>query len=296
MSTTSPPVSSDSVTDVTIGVCLATAGGHGAGRPGCRRASTASSRSMRPPWPTASHARRGGGSPPTVAPCVRWSSATPTTSTPGSSATASASAATCSPRATGSTRTDWPALDGVDLVLTLGSEWNVYRPETAGAVDGRGGARARGRRAGTSRCSPSASAPRCCPTRSGGTVEPDADAGDRVVRPRPSTARPIAAGPWMEWHLDVFTRARGLRRRWPTNAVGPQLVAGRPVPRHAVPPRGHRDDGRAGGCARAAAPSCRDRGGDPDELLADDPGQRRAQPARPPTALVDWFLDDVARR
>ena len=27
--------------------------------------------------------------------------------------------------------TDWPALDGVELVLTLGSEWNVYRPETA---------------------------------------------------------------------------------------------------------------------------------------------------------------------
>ena len=29
----------------------------------------------------------------------------------------------------------WPALDGVELVLTLGSEWNVYRPETAASVE-----------------------------------------------------------------------------------------------------------------------------------------------------------------
>src|SRR5262245_20531919 len=31
--------------------------------------------------------------------------------------------------------TEWPSLDGFDLVLALGSEWNVYRPETSEFVD-----------------------------------------------------------------------------------------------------------------------------------------------------------------
>ena len=80
-----------------------------------------------------------------MAVCVRSSSGTPTTSTRGSSATASASAATPSPSCTARRPTTGRALDGIDLVLTLGSEWNVYRPETRPAGRGRGGARAPGR-------------------------------------------------------------------------------------------------------------------------------------------------------
>ncbi len=33
---------------------------------------------------------------------------------------------------------DWPSLDGADVVLTLGSEWNVYRPETSAMRRGGG--------------------------------------------------------------------------------------------------------------------------------------------------------------
>ena len=98
----------------------------------------------------------------------------------------------------------WSGLDGIDLVLTLGSEWSVYWPDIAALVEAEA-AVVRDASPGTSRCWRSASAPRCCPTPS---VGPSADRppGDRLV---PAGRAGGGEGPWMEWHDDVFTVPEG---------------------------------------------------------------------------------------
>ena len=54
---------------------------------------------------------------------------------PVSSATASASVGSRSSSATENIRRTGPRSTAIGLVLTLGSEWNVYRPETAELVE-----------------------------------------------------------------------------------------------------------------------------------------------------------------
>ena len=82
----------------------------------------------------------------------------------------------------------WPALDGHELVLTLGSEWNVYRPETAELVEAE---------AALVRRVVAADVPllgicfgaQVLAHAFGGTVSRTPDAGDRLVRRRRSTNR-----------------------------------------------------------------------------------------------------------
>ena len=136
---------------------------------------------------------------------------------------------------------DWPALDGIELVLTLGSEWNVYRPET-----GRRWSRPRRRWCATSSTRGIPLLGICF----GAQVLAHALGGVVSRAPAPEIGwvtvavdgPPVAAGPWMEWHDDVFTAPRRLRRPRPQR----RRTAADPRPPHgrdAVPPRGHRDDG-----------------------------------------------------
>jgi GMP synthase-like glutamine amidotransferase len=184
---------------------------------------------------------------------------------------------------------DWPSLDGVDLVLTLGSEWNVYRPETARWV----GAEVALVRDVVERGIPLFAI--CF----GAQVLCHALGGSVTRAPAPEIgwftvavdSPPIAAGPWMEWHDDVFTAPAGFDVLART-ATCAQLIRG---PR-AVGTQFHpeatetivRDWIEHGG-----AEAYRRLGGDPDALL--DETRVNVTHSRPAAeGLVDWFLEHVA--
>ena len=203
---------------------------------------------------------------------------------------------------------DWPGLDGVDLVLTLGSEWNVYDPETAVPV----AAEAAFVREVVRRDVPLLAI--CF----GAQVLSHALGGTVAPTPTPEIG-------WYDLAVDGAADRSPVRgwsgtstcshrpRASPSSrprAVGPQLVTGgrclgtqfHPEATETMVRRWIREGGGA---------DYRRRGGDPDELLADDPGQRGAQPPghRGPRRLVprrhlyclislldDSSLDRVARR
>jgi len=186
---------------------------------------------------------------------------------------------------------DWPDLAGVDLVLTLGSEWHVYRSDTAALV----AAEVAFVRDVVARQVPLLGI--CF----GAQVMAQALGGEvaRAVEPEIGWYEPVlapgapaaAAGPWMEWHDDVFTVPEGFDVL-ATTPAGPQLVAGR----RAVGTQFHpeatetmvRDWIEHGG-----AEQCRARGGDPDRLLAETRANTtRSRPAA--ESLVDWFLQHTA--
>jgi GMP synthase-like glutamine amidotransferase len=182
----------------------------------------------------------------------------------------------------------WPTLDGLDLVLLLGSEWNVYRPATAALV----AAEAAYVREAVTRQVPLLGicfGAQVLSHALGGTVSRTPDPEIGWYEPVLGAGAPaIAQGPWMEWHDDVFTVPEGFDVL-ATTPTGPQLVAGR----RAVGTQFHpeatetmvRDWIEHGG-----AEQYRSRGGDPDRLLA----ETRANTARSRPAaegLVDWFLE-----
>ena len=124
--------------------------------------------------------------------------------------------------------------------------------------------------------------------RSGCTDRPEIGWYEPALAPG---APDVAAGPWMEWHDDVFTAPEGFDVLASTPS-GPQLIASR----HAVATQFHpeatetmvRDWIEHGG-----AEQYRSRGGDPDELLATTRANTaRSRPAA--EALVDWFLEHTA--
>jgi GMP synthase-like glutamine amidotransferase len=184
---------------------------------------------------------------------------------------------------------EWPGLDGVDLVLTLGSEWHVYGSETAPAIE----AEAALVREVTDRGIPLLAI--CF----GAQVLSHALGGEvhRLERPEIGwfelavDGPGVAAGPWMEWHDDGFTVPTGFDVLARTEA-GPQLI------------RGHRAVGTqfhpevtetmiARWISHGGAEQYRRHGGDPDALLAETRANVvTSGPAA--EALVDWFLEHVA--
>ena len=104
---------------------------------------------------------------------------------------------------------EWPTLDGVDLVVALGSEWSVYWPEVATQV----GAELDLLQSAHHRTIPLYGI--CFGAQSiaaalGGTVEParEPEIGwyhdiDSVI---PDA---IPSGPWMQWHSDAVTVPSG---------------------------------------------------------------------------------------
>jgi len=182
---------------------------------------------------------------------------------------------------------EWPGLDGAELVLTLGSEWNVYRPETAALVEAE---------AALIRDVVTAGLPliaicfgaQVLSHALGGTVTrtPDPEIGwfELAV-----DADVPAGGPWMEWHDDVFTVPEGFEELART-PVGPQLIRTRRVLASQFHPEAT-ETMIARWLAEGGAEQLRSRSGDPDELLA----QTRANVATSrhrAADLVDWFLSE----
>lgn len=182
----------------------------------------------------------------------------------------------------------WPDLGGAELLVTLGSEWHVEEPATRTEV----AAEADYVRAALQRGVPLLAicfGAQVLSHALGGTVTrtPTPEIGWYALDLEPG-APAWAAGPWMEWHEDVFTVPEGFAVLART-AAGPQLVAGRRAVATQFHPEatetmvhGWLDDG--------GADSLRRRGGDPDALLA----ATREHVARSRGAageLVGWFLE-----
>jgi GMP synthase-like glutamine amidotransferase len=115
---------------------------------------------------------------------------------------------------------DWPALDGHQLVVTLGSEWSVYWPHVAESVSAE---------AELIRTAHTAGMPiygicygnQIMAHALGGTVERarEPEIGwSQVVSDVPEI---IAEGPWMQWHHDVVTTPPG-SQELARSAAGPQ--------------------------------------------------------------------------
>jgi GMP synthase-like glutamine amidotransferase len=184
----------------------------------------------------------------------------------------------------------WPSLEGVVLVLTLGSEWNVYRAETAELVD----AEAAFVRDVVDRNVPLLAicfGAQVLAHALGGTVSrmttPEIGWYDiELLEPEP-----VAAGPWVVWHHDVFTVPDGFTELART-AAGPQLVRGGTTLATQFHPEAT-ETMIVRWLAMGGDEELRRHGLEPAEMLA----QTRANVTRSrpqAAALVDWFLAQVS--
>ena len=186
----------------------------------------------------------------------------------------------------------WPELDGIDLVLTLGSEWHVYERATAELVAAEGelvrdvvrrgmplvaicfGAQVLADALG-------ATASRAETPEIGWL---DVEFGDCDVDAVPG-------GPWLVWHEDVFTVPDGFEEL-ARSPAGPQLVRGE----RSIATQFHPEATEAtvtrwlemGGDGQL-----RGYGLDPDDLLARTRENVELSGTNA-AALVDWFLAKVA--
>ncbi len=184
----------------------------------------------------------------------------------------------------------WPALDGVDLVLTLGSEWHAYEPETAKFVE----AEAALLREVVARDVPLFAicfGAQVLSHALGGTV-------DRLSVPVIGWVDVavvgdggIPAGPWMEWHYDVFTVPDGFVELARSDA-GPELIRrGRGIATQFHPEATETMIARW--LRMGGADQLREEGGDPDALLAETRANVELSGPRS-AAIVDWFLASSA--
>ena len=180
---------------------------------------------------------------------------------------------------------DWPSLDGIDLVLTLGSEWNVYRPETTRSVMAEAALVRDVLERGIPLFAICFGAQVLCHAL-GATVTsaPTPEIGWFTLA---VDGPPIAAGPWMESHEDVFTAPPGFDVLARTDACVQLIHGPRTVGTQFHPEATEtivRDWIEHGG-----AEAYRRLGGDPDGLLAETRQHvARSRPAA--EGLVDWFL------
>jgi GMP synthase-like glutamine amidotransferase len=99
---------------------------------------------------------------------------------------------------------EWPSLDGIDLIISLGSEWSVYWDHVQPSVDAEIAMLAEAHRRGVpiiGLCFGSQLLARML----GAKVEkaPEAEVGWYSVTPTPAGEEGlIDVGPWFEWHYD----------------------------------------------------------------------------------------------
>ena len=115
---------------------------------------------------------------------------------------------------------DWPALEGHDLLVLLGSEWSVYWPHVADHV----GAEVALVQQAVRRGVPVFGV--CFGTQVlahalGGSVRRADTAEIGWMHVESDVPDVVASGPWMEWHYDVVTLPGGATELART-AVGPQ--------------------------------------------------------------------------
>jgi GMP synthase-like glutamine amidotransferase len=185
---------------------------------------------------------------------------------------------------------DWPALDGHDLVLLLGSEWSVSWPHVADNVAAETAlvrdAQARG-------------VPQfgiCFGHQTlahalGGTVErartPEIGWYD-IVSDVPDA---IASGPWMQWHYDVVTLPPGADEL-ARSAVGPQAWRlGRSLCTQFHP---EATESMLAGWSRGAGAAELDAIGSSSDQLMDDTRRNVVVSREHAEHLVDWYLDSVS--
>jgi GMP synthase-like glutamine amidotransferase len=186
---------------------------------------------------------------------------------------------------------EWPPLEGVALVLLLGSEWHVYDEATAPLVAAeaqlvRDAVAARVALLGI--CFGAQVVSHAL----GGEVArtDDYEIGWYEVEPLEGAPGDFVAGPWVEWHDDVFSVPDGFDVLART-ASGPQLVRGDRVVGTQFHPE-CTETMLAGWLRQGGAEQYRERGGDPAAFLAAT--RANAEVSRPNAhALVDWFVREV---
>lgn len=184
---------------------------------------------------------------------------------------------------------DWAPLDGVDLVVLLGSEWSVYWPQVQDRVQ----AELQLIRHAHGRGVPIYGI--CFGSQSiaaalGGSVAaaPEAEIGwyDNID----SDVDAIAGGPWMQWHSDVVTVPADAIELARSSLCTQAYRIGRTFATQFHPEVNEAMITRWGtaGAATLAA-----RGTSTDELRAET--SRNVIESRPNAErLVDWFLESVA--
>jgi GMP synthase-like glutamine amidotransferase len=183
---------------------------------------------------------------------------------------------------------EWPSLDGVDLVVMLGSDWSVYWPGVAASVDAECELVREAHRRDVPQfgiCFGSQIAARAL----GGDVR-RGEITEIGWYDLDSDEPAIARGPWFQWHGDVVTLPPGaieLAR----NELCPQAWrSGRTLCTQFHPEVNASIVARwaAGGADEARA-----NGVEPGALV--DSTRRHEVESRPHTdRLVDWFVDHVA--
>ena len=185
---------------------------------------------------------------------------------------------------------EWPPLDGIDLVLSLGSEWSVYWPHVAQSVAAEAALISDAQRRGVPQfgiCFGNQTMAHAL----GGTVErgrePEIGWCD-VVTDVPEV---IAGGPWLQWHYDVITvppHAEELAR----SAVGPQAWRlGRSLATQFHPEA--TETMLVRWTTGAGAEELERIGVSPAEMMAETRANVVDSRARA-EGLVDWFLGSVA--
>jgi GMP synthase-like glutamine amidotransferase len=176
----------------------------------------------------------------------------------------------------------------VELVLTLGSEWNVYRSEISEAVEAEAALyrRAIDRRVPLFAICFGA---QVLSHALGGTVSRmgQPDIGWRDVEFAGERLDGVPPGPWMEWHYDTFTVPEGFSEL-ARSSSGPELVVGR----RALATQFHPEATETvitRWLSMGGEDQLRERGGDPEVLRAETRANAAASRASA-AALVDWFL------
>ena len=138
-----------------------------------------------------------------------------------------------------------PGLEGVDLVVSLGSDWSVYEPSVRSEVAAEAALLAAAHRRGVPVLGICWGA-QVLAHALGGSVKPapSPEVGWLAVRPTPGS--PVPVGPWFQWHGDRFGVPPGARTL-ATSPLAPQAYVCGPQLRHPVPPRDDRGHARCAG-------------------------------------------------
>ncbi len=185
---------------------------------------------------------------------------------------------------------DWMSLDGVDLVMLLGSEWSVYWPDIADKVE----AELELIREAHQRRIPIYGicyGAQAIAAALGGTVErarePEIGWYDNIISDLPEI---IPQGPWMQWHSDVVTVPPGAEELARSPICTQAYRLGRTFATQFHP---EVNEAMVTRWATDGAETLRARGSSTDELRAET--SRNVVESRPNAEhLVDWYVEHVA--